>query len=256
MFDVSKYKENLKTEIFGRKIVVLDTVGSTNDEIAAFQECNGLVLLAAIQTKGRGRAGRIWYSNDKDNLYFSFIINNINLSDIPLVALFVTFSLYDILRAFGPFKIKWPNDIIINNKKVAGILIETKILSNKLLYAIVGIGINVNAKDLPSEIKDQATSIYLVYKKKILLEELLANFFNTFEFYLLTYLKRNIKINIVEKWKEASAYIDKLIKVKTGETYQDFIERGIDEDGSLIVEDRKGNKKKLYYGDIFNVDGC
>jgi BirA family biotin operon repressor/biotin-[acetyl-CoA-carboxylase] ligase len=119
----------------------------------------------------------------------------------------------------------------------------------------VGVGINVNTQDFPIEIKNQATSIYSVYEKRIASEELLAIFFNTFEFYLLTYLKSNIKINIVEKWKEASEYMNKLIKIKIDSTPENYIERGIDEDGSLIVEDMIGNRKKLYYGDILNVDG-
>ena len=256
MFDVSKYKENLKTKIFGRNIVVLDTVGSTNDDISAFYEYNGLVLLANRQLKGRGRMGKTWHSNDKGNLYFSYIINNLKITDITSVALFVSFSLYDVLKKFGPFKIKWPNDIVISKRKVAGILIETKVLDNQLLYAVVGVGINVNSKKFPEEISNLATSIFSVYKNEISKEELLANFFNTFEFYLLTYLKSNIKINIVEKWSQASEYINKLIKIKTAERVEEVIERGIDEDGALIVESMAGNKKKLYYGDILDANGC
>ena len=72
MFNVELYKNRLLTKIFGRNIVVLDTVTSTNDAIIEFHEHNGFVLLANVQTNGRGRMGRIWYSNSDDNLYFSF----------------------------------------------------------------------------------------------------------------------------------------------------------------------------------------
>jgi BirA family biotin operon repressor/biotin-[acetyl-CoA-carboxylase] ligase len=121
MFDIAVYKNNLETKIFGQKIIVLGSVGSTNDAILDFKEYNGFALVANKQTSGRGRMGRLWYSDSSDNLYFSFIINNIEISDITSTALFVSFSLYDILKKFGPFKIKWPNDIVIANKKVAGI---------------------------------------------------------------------------------------------------------------------------------------
>lgn len=255
MFNVELYKNRLLTKIFGRNIVVLDTVTSTNDAIIEFHEHNGFVLLANVQTNGRGRMGRIWYSNSDDNLYFSFIINNIDVQSLPMVGLFVAFSLYDILKAFGPFKIKWPNDIVMSKKKLAGILIESKIINNKLLYAVVGVGINVNAKAFPPEIKDFATSIYLACNKEVSREELLANFFNTFEFYLLTYKKSDIRINIKEKWKETSEYINKLVKMTADGKTEYFVERGISSDGALYVEDMRGNLKKIYYGDILNVDG-
>jgi BirA family biotin operon repressor/biotin-[acetyl-CoA-carboxylase] ligase len=255
MFNVELYRNKLSTEIFGKNIVVLDSVTSTNDAIVEFQEHNGFVLLANVQTKGRGRMGRIWYSNSDDNLYFSFIINNIDVQLLPMVGLFVAFSLYDILRVFGPFKIKWPNDIVLSKKKLAGILTESKIINNKLLYAVVGVGINVNAKDFPPEIKDIATSIYLACNKEVSREELLANFFNSFEYYLLTYKKSNIKIDVREKWKEASEYINKLVKITVDGKTEYFVERGISSDGALCVEDMSGNIKKIYYGDILNVDG-
>jgi BirA family biotin operon repressor/biotin-[acetyl-CoA-carboxylase] ligase len=253
MFDVEIYKNNLKTHVFGQKIVVLESVGSTNDAIRNFKEYNGFVLVANRQTHGRGRSGRVWYSDSSDNLYFSFIIREIDIDKIPLVGLFVSFSLYDILKTFGNFKIKWPNDIVIGNRKVAGILIETKIIQNKLLYAIVGVGVNVNSQSFPFELRELATSIYENYNKKVSIEELLAKFFNTFEFYLLTYFKSNTKINIIDKWYEASAYINSIIGVRVNNKVEYYIERGIDKDGSLRVENKEGEIRKLYYGDILNV---
>ena len=255
MFDIAVYRNSLKTEIFGKHIIVVDTVKSTNDAVIEFSKHNGVVLLANVQTNGRGRMGRTWYSNSEDNLYFSFIINNENISMLPIIGILVAFSLFDILKVYGPFKIKWPNDIVMSKKKLAGILIETKIINNKLLYAVVGVGINVNAKSFPSEIKNIATSIYFVCKREVIREELLANFFNTFEDYLLTYKKSNIKIDIREKWIEASEYINKLVKMTTNGKTEYVIERGIDSDGALIVEDLTGNRKKIYYGDLLHVDG-
>ena len=109
MFDIALYRNSLTTGIFGKNIVVIDTVKSTNDAIIEFSKHNGFVLLANVQTNGRGRMGRTWYSNSEDNLYFSFIINNENISMLPVIGLFVAFSLFDILKAYGPFKIKWRN---------------------------------------------------------------------------------------------------------------------------------------------------
>ena len=146
------------------KTIILDEIDSTNNyakEIASKTKEDTLII-ANRQTKGRGQFDRVWYSCENESITCSYLIfSKLNITDTfsKDVASYISNIInkkYD-LNTY----IKKPNDIYINNKKLAGILIETKYLENKLLYVIIGIGININQKNFPKEIKTTATSIFL-----------------------------------------------------------------------------------------------
>jgi len=156
----------------GAKINRIKSCSSTNDlakEMALSGEEEGTVVISEEQTKGRGMKGRKWYSARRKGIYLSVILRppHSNISLLPLVAgLAVTDAVFD--SAGLRIKLRWPNDLIWGKKKLGGILCEGGFLGDRINYAILGIGLNVNhgRGDFPEEIRHQATSLKL-YQRKI-----------------------------------------------------------------------------------------
>ena len=143
------------------RLVLRESAGSTNDEVRALAvagEAGGMVLLALTQTGGRGRRGNTWVSTAGDSLAFSILIRPQEAKALwPRLALATGLAVAEALEPFGTATgIKWPNDVWINGRKVAGILVEAG-----ADFVIVGIGINVNTRCFPAEIADIATSLGL-----------------------------------------------------------------------------------------------
>ena len=166
------------------KIIRLDSVNSTNtyakeivDEIK-----EDVVIIANKQTDGYGTNNRKWYS-DENSIICSFLIKN-KKKTIPLdysfkIAVIVSKVINEICNVNS--YIKEPNDVYLNNKKLGGILIETRYLSNKLDYVIIGIGLNINQVSLQNEIKDKATSLSIETQKKYDKEEIISGLIKEFE---------------------------------------------------------------------------
>jgi len=162
--DPDKIKANLKTKRIGRKILVYSCTSSTNDiaaEYAKNKKNDGLVIFAEEQTAGRGRAGTKWHSGNADSILCSIVLTDCKCN-AELLSLTCAVAIADGLGKIGgtEAKIKWPNDIILNGKKVAGILLESK-LNNAGSAYILGIGINCHQKkdSFPAELQPIATSI-------------------------------------------------------------------------------------------------
>jgi len=162
--DPDKIKVNLNTKRIGRKILVYKSTSSTNDiaaEYAKNKKNDGLVIFTEEQTAGRGRAGTKWHSGQADSILCSILLTACKCS-AELLSLTLAVAVAETIGkvADSHAKIKWPNDIILNGKKVAGILLESKIIKGRTAY-ILGIGINCHQKKnaFPPELQTTATSI-------------------------------------------------------------------------------------------------
>lgn len=151
--------------------VFVPVVDSTNNlaKALAIEDCpQWTVVTCDRQTKGRGRLGRQWIQSEKDGLYMSVVLRpELMPVQSPMLTLITGISLCQAineLTGLNP-KIKWPNDIVINDKKVCGILTEMNAVADKINFVVVGIGVNLNQKDFPNEIKEIATSFYMENKK-------------------------------------------------------------------------------------------
>ena len=158
--DPDRIKENLKTKRLGRKILVYDSTSSTNDiaaEYANNKKNDGLVIFAEKQTKGRGRASNKWLSKKFDSLLCSILLTK-TIKNTELLSLTIAIAAAEAIDSKA--KIKWPNDIILNRKKVAGILLDSKVKNSNTAH-IIGIGINCHqtGNSFPAELKPTATSI-------------------------------------------------------------------------------------------------
>lgn len=159
------------TSLFSKNIIVLDSVDSTNNyAFHLIEKSNikeGTVIITGSQTKGKGQRGKIWESTHSKNILLSLILEpNIEIIRQFQINIFISLAVYDFLCFYlGPsIKIKWPNDFIIDEKKVAGILIENKIFEGKIKHSIIGIGININ-QNIFEEYIPPATSFFIEIKK-------------------------------------------------------------------------------------------
>ena len=188
---------NLKTNFLGRDFYFYEEIDSTQNEIfrriKKGQIINGSVIMADIQTAGKGTHGRIWHTDEKGNIAFSFYIQtNCEIEWLDGLTIDIAKILVDMFRKKYKIniQIKEPNDLMINNKKIGGILTQGKINGKYIKYLVIGIGININKKYFTNDIKDIATSIKNEFKVDIDREEVIAEFCNIFE----KEINRRIKI--------------------------------------------------------------
>jgi BirA family transcriptional regulator, biotin operon repressor / biotin---[acetyl-CoA-carboxylase] ligase len=178
----------LETGFLGRTIVYHSEAVSTNQLARALAQegaPEGTVVAADSQTGGRGRMGRSWVSPPGVNLYFSFILRpalpSIRIPQLTLlIAAAIHRSLREMLPGFGP-KVKWPNDILLNGKKVCGVLCEMQSEPDLTHFVVAGVGINVNQPEFAPELKDMATSLFIETGETSSRPRLLAGVFNHFE---------------------------------------------------------------------------
>ena len=188
---------NLKTNFLGRDFYFYEEIDSTQNEIfrriKKGQIINGSVIMADIQTAGKGTHGRIWHTDEKGNIAFSFYIQtNCEIERLDGLTIDIAKILVDMFKEKYKIniQIKEPNDLMINNKKIGGILTQGKINGKYIKYLVIGIGININKKYFTNDIKDIATSIKNEFKVDIDREEVIAEFCNIFE----KEINRRIKI--------------------------------------------------------------
>lgn len=229
----------------GQKIIRLDTVNSTNNYTANLVKegkiVHGTVILADEQTAGRGQRGAIWLSNAGENMLFSVFLSPDNLSVKNQVALthFTSLCLVEILRKIGiSASIKWPNDIYVSDKKIAGILIENTISGDRIANSIIGIGLNVNQMNFENV---SATSIQSEKSEFVSIESLL--FMLLFEMNLLWEHLEKGDLELLR-----SKYLEKMYLLNQQATFEDqegvFVGKitGISEAGLLKIEKEIGVK--------------
>lgn len=244
---------NLDTKFIGKKIHYLKTVDSTNDYLKKIgdNELEGTVVISEEQTNGKGRLGRSWHSKSGDGIWLSILLKpNIVPYKAPFITMIAGVSIVKALRNLGiNADIKWPNDIIINNKKVCGVLTELSAEIERVNYIIVGIGINVKNTDFPEELKDKATSLYNE-GYRIERVDIVKNIFCEFEKLYDKYIEFDDKSKVLELFRRYSNTINKdvyLIKDNEKELVKCI---DINEEGNLIVKDVNGNLREVFSGEV------
>ncbi|MDQ3180916.1 MAG: biotin--[acetyl-CoA-carboxylase] ligase [Acidobacteriota bacterium] len=240
-------------------ILRFDSLLSTNIEAAhqARRGANeGLCIVARQQTAGRGRHGRVWVSPENAGLYFSIVLRpKMKMSLLPLLTLMSAIAVFDILQKLYGLKpdIKWANDVLVNNKKICGILAET--IETKLgLAVIVGIGINLQSENFPPELREIATSIEEEAKQTPNLENLLQDLTNKFSNLYQILQKDGGAAQIRQEWMQRSSYAfgQEVGVVLENETVFGTT-RGIEQNGALRVETKNGEVKIVHAGDVTKI---
>ena len=225
---------NLQTSFIGRNIEYFSFTNSTNDDafelIANENVQNGTIIITDYQKKGRGRRENKWFSTPGNNLTFSLILKKTSEYNLGLLSILSGVAIIEGIERFTNIKckLKWPNDIMLNQKKIGGILIETK---HNNPYLVIGIGININEQEVPAELESIASSLRIENASPIQREPLLAFILNQFE----NLYKENKKI-CIPKWKEYCNHLNQKVKFnnKDGLIEGRFLD--IDDNGNAIVD--------------------
>ncbi len=236
----------LKTKYIGRNIASHFSISSTNAAAGHMAENDapeGMMVIAEKQRGGKGRMGRIWHSPAKSGLWFSLILRpNIDPAVAPSLSILAALTLSEILRSKYKLQsyIKWPNDCLIDNRKVCGILTELSAEEGKVNYIIAGIGINVNltSKDFPPYLRTIATSIKLETGEAIQRIGLLRTFLENFEANYEIFKQKGLK-PFLARIKRHSILLGKKIKLKLGRKLIQAVAYDIDSDGALLAKHRK-----------------
>lgn len=230
----------------GRNIIHLSSVDSTNNYIAnAISEGiieSGAVILADEQYNGRGQRGNKWQSDPGSNLTFSFYLDNVNLSVENQFNMNIWVSIC-IIRALGKLgieaKIKWPNDIYVGEKKIAGILIENSLSGHSIRQSIVGVGLNINQTSFGDL---SATSLSILKNEKLNLKETLFSLIH--------------ELNQVSHHNQLKdEYLDHLYRVNRISTFEDDqgifdgLIRGVSDDGKILIEVDK-TMRSYYFKEV------
>ncbi|KAA0259239.1 biotin--[acetyl-CoA-carboxylase] ligase [Deferribacter autotrophicus] len=251
MFDLKKVNTILKKIKPHYNVIYFKTIDSTNNFALNSDLSPDNIIVADRQIKGRGRQGRVWNSDEESNLYFTLVLENNNFIDLFKMNIISAYALCDVMKSDYSInsKVKWPNDVVVDGKKVSGVLLEARMEGNKLKKVVLGIGVNLNNKEFPDELKHRAVSIFQLKGEKINKEYFFIRFFEEFA-------KWERKLNLIkEYWVEYSAHLNEEIMFHYNNNVEKFIEKGINDDGSLIVKDMNGKEKIIYYGEI-GYDTC
>ena len=208
--DPDKIRDSLNTRRIGKKTIVFGTVTSTNDaaaEYASDAKNDGLVILAEEQTSGRGRGGNKWYGGKEQSVLCSIVLANENLN-AELLSLTAAVAVAEAVSETA--RVKWPNDIILNGKKVAGILLESKQTEYGKVF-ILGVGINCHQKDFPAELASTATSIDIETQTSSDRISLIKRLITSIE-HRLEEATTNSEA-ILEKWRQLSTQLGQRLTV-------------------------------------------
>lgn len=252
----SEISKELSTTYIGKKLYVYDEVGSTNT-IAKFlsmqDDENGTVIISEKQTKGKGRTGKDWES-PLGGIWLSIIIKpDADQSKLPLITLATGVAVAKALEKIGVEnpEIKWPNDIMINGRKVCGILTESVSKLDKIENVIIGVGIdaNIESSQLPDELQKITTTIKDELGRECDENLLIRIFLEEFEQINELFNHENYE-KILKEWRKRSYSIGKKVEVrKPFDTPFDAYVIGINEEGTLIVEKFDGTLEKVISGE-------
>ncbi len=251
--------KDLKTKTMGKRVYYFEEIDSTQnfaEQIALDKKENGTIIIAGKQTAGRGRLDRKWIS-PKGGMWFSLIVHpKFDVSTSTLVPIAGAVALAKSIKTTldVDVSVKWPNDITLDGKKVAGMLVDASFQANNIDYLILGIGINfdIDSKKIGKRLSKSSNfyGVNSLRKKdddtppKMLLKEFLLQFEKT-----INQLNKGEKSKIVKEWTKKADKIGKRITINTSDGKISGMSQGIDNDGALKLKTTKG-MKKIFVGDV------
>jgi BirA family biotin operon repressor/biotin-[acetyl-CoA-carboxylase] ligase len=243
------------TLFIGKQIISLPSCHSTNDLMAQMSAKNqlyeGAIIVTKHQTKGKGQRGNMWNSPEGKNLTFSIFLKPRFLKASQQFELnrMVSLALLDVVRdlnSAAKIFVKWPNDLMLNRKKVAGILIENSIGQKGISESVLGIGLNVNQID---EILPTATSLVQQFEQEYDLNEILLKIVQRIEHYYL--IVRSSDFRFIHEMYESKLYLkDQVAYYEDASGKFNGIIRKVNPDGVLEIEDESGIYKKYHFKEV------
>jgi BirA family biotin operon repressor/biotin-[acetyl-CoA-carboxylase] ligase len=238
-FDANRFRiqSRERKSALGRPLMYQSTTGSTNDDAVLAARAgapHGSVFLADEQTRGRGRRGHSWLAAPGESLLFSVLLRpTLELAQVSALTLAIGLALRDAVapRVSAPVALKWPNDLLVSQRKLAGVLVESQLQGDQLQAVIVGVGLNVSTRDFPAGIASIATSLALLGAAQLEREALLLELLEAIASRVEAYQSDGVA-GILSELNAADALRGKRVRVGdiTG------VGRGLDDQGRLLLE--------------------
>lgn len=228
-------------------IISFEEITSTNLYLKENYQnlANHTICTSKTQTLGRGRLGRSWQDSEGSALFSILVKENIeNITMIPLISAYAILNVLKNLNTKSDLKVKWPNDIIINSKKLVGVIVEG-ITTDKVEAIIIGIGININNESFNSEVSSIASSLYLETKKKFDINKIILNISKL----IIELLDKKDTNYIIDYLNENSYLLDKKVSFNYKGENLDGVVRKINYDGSLEI-DSSNQKYNVFSGEV------
>jgi BirA family biotin operon repressor/biotin-[acetyl-CoA-carboxylase] ligase len=252
-FDPGRFEELLRARGLGlgAPLSVFDTIASTNDEAARAAAAgvpSGALFVAEAQTRGRGRRGQPWLSEASEALLFSLVLRpSLSAESASGLSLAFGLAVRDAVRprVTAPVFVKWPNDVLVREKKLAGILVESQIRDAELGTLIVGIGLNVSARSFDGALGDTATSLALLGSTDLAREPLLVDLLTAIELRIGQFQCRGLS-TLLEELRACDALLGRRVRVEA----RSGMAAGIDETGALLLRDDSGRLERVIAGSV------
>jgi len=256
-------RRHLTTEVVGHHVYIFGRVDSTNKALARVADrgaTEGTVVLAEAQTAGRGRHGSTWFSPEAANLYLSVLFHpRIAPRELPLFAPIASLALAEAVWLAGaPARIKWPNDVVVGDCKLGGVLVQAPVISGRLAYVILGIGVNLNVATA-----ELATGLGAAAEGAVALQDVVgqpvdrnafaASLLNRLEKWHQTFLSRGPEA-VHAAWQARDVLRGQRLEARTAGEVCEGWARGIDTDGSLIIEGDDGQARHILTGAVRVLD--
>ena len=248
---------DLNCHVIGSQVRCFDVIDSTNSQACSMADlgaAEGLVVVADRQTAGKGRLGRLWVSPGSVNLYTSILLRPRilpmeapKLTFLSAVAVCRAIALSTKLRA----TVKWPNDVLLGGKKVAGLLNEMSSETDQVNYVVLGIGVNLNmaANQFPDDLRSPATSLALTLGREVSRLDFARALIKEID-HLYQIFQEQGDEPILKAWTEQCDMIGQAIKVDCNQQQIEGIMQGLSEDGALLIRMPTGQVETVYAGDV------
>lgn len=251
----------LQTERIGKKIHYLPEIDSSNIYARRRAEAGGEegeIVIAEAQTHGRGRLGRRWVSPPYLNLYLSVILRpKLPPHQASQITLMSAVALADTVQSFIPAapEIKWPNDIKVGGRKLAGVLTESSCDADRVHFVILGIGVNVNfpLELMPESIRQSATSLMVLARKPVDRAEFVRQLIQNLDQCYWELEERGFSL-MASRWENFFLLRGKRVRVEMPDQSVSGTAMGIDGEGALILQSEGGGLKRIVAGDVIPIE--
>ena len=252
----SEIKSRMETQWVGQRVYFYEEIDSTNTQAKRLAEedaPSGTLVVSGCQVKGKGRRGRVWTSPKGEAIYMTILLRpQIRPDRASMVTLVMGLSVVQAIRNVLGLEtsIKWPNDVVLNRKKLVGILTEMSAQMDYIEYLVIGTGINANMTAFSEELKDKATSLRMEMGRPVNRAALIAESMKCFEKNYEIFEKTQDLSGLMEDYQAVLANLNQPVRVlEPGHEYSG-IARGINEKGELLVEREDGTVTAVYSGEV------
>ena len=263
MIDVKRIKKYNKASVFGKYIYYFPQIDSTNSyakRLAHEGAPEGTIVITDYQENGKGQRENMWESEPGKNILLSLVLRpHLQIEQVLKITLATAEIVVNVLEQFIRkqnlpeivFNVKWPNDILANGKKIAGILSESSLRNKEIMYIIIGIGININqdVKQLSKDIREKSTSLLSETGHETERERLIADLITQFE-KQYHQLERTSYSDAISDWKKRCQCMGSHLVIQSHSGEEEGVFFDINENGSLLYKTKQGTIKELISGSI------